>query len=264
MTRVGQVESGNGHTGAIFYLVLPDTGTNKSLKFDWAGTNAPGEAPLCSVTFWKGIDTASPIRSTGTSLEARVSTAFPTRTSMLTAQNGDLVVCFAGGDNPGADGTVDTWYNLNLLTQCTKSADRHDGAWATFAPSADLYVGAQTATGMAFGVCSAIVLKPGAVDVTGTLGEIEDPDVAAINATVRWVATLARTETVDVLASVGTVQWATTLATTEAPDVAALTRHRAVGDNACNNRGCGRCGVPWYDALGCNAGGLGRCGHRAI
>ena len=77
MTRIGVSELANGHTAAIFYLVLPDTGTNKSLKFDWNGTNAPGEAPVCSVTFWKGIDTASPVRSSGASLPAVAGVAIP-------------------------------------------------------------------------------------------------------------------------------------------------------------------------------------------
>src|SRR5712671_749801 len=54
-------------SGGMWYLVLPDTGSNKTLKWDWIGTGAAGDtASLCSVTFWKGEDTASPVRGTGT------------------------------------------------------------------------------------------------------------------------------------------------------------------------------------------------------
>ena len=162
MTKVGTPEVSNSHRAIIFYLVLPDTGANKSLKFDWAGTNPPGETPMISVTFWKGIDTASPVRSSGTSLEAVGSTGFPTRTTLLTAQNGDLVVALAGGDSAAfLEGSVNTWYNLNLVSQCvTGAAIRHDAAWGSFAPSANLYVGADTSTNLLYGVCAAIVLKP--------------------------------------------------------------------------------------------------------
>ena len=141
-----------------------------------------------------------------------------------------------------AEGSIDTWYNLNTVTQWTFSGP-HDAAWGSFAPSGNLVVGATKATNIQYGVCAAIVLKPGAAGVTGTLGEIEDadvaamtgtvrrivdlatteaPDVALINATVRWAATLAETEDPDVALINATVRWAATLAETEDADVAAL------------------------------------------
>jgi hypothetical protein len=170
MTRVMTPDLFNSQRAGIFYLVSPDTGSNKSLKFDWEGTNAPGETPLISVTFWKNIDTASPVRSSGASLEALVSNAFPTRTSMLTAQDGDLVICFAGGDDPTfVEGSVDTWYNLDGIYQCiTADTIRHDAAWGSFPPSANLYVGADAATNLQYGVCAAIVVKPKPAATPGT------------------------------------------------------------------------------------------------
>jgi hypothetical protein len=160
MTRVGPTGQTSAQVGIIYYLALPDTGAGKSLKWNWTGTNPPpaGSEPTISVTFWKGIDTAAPVRSVG--YQAEVSQVVKSVTGTLTAQNGDLVVAMVGGYDAGfGEGTIDIFYNLNLLSQWTWN-DPHDAAWATFAPSGNLEVGAFAATNIYYGVCAAIVLKP--------------------------------------------------------------------------------------------------------
>lgn len=167
MFLIAPPEVANAQRVHMWYLVLPDTGSNKTLKWKWYATD-PAETPLITVTFWKGIDTASPVRSWGFSEPALNSSAFRTRSSLLTAQNGDLVVAFAGGDCGGnAEHTVTTWYNLNEVSECTNGGViRHDGAWGSFAPSGNLYVGADTSSGMSFGGCVAVVLKPSGGSLT--------------------------------------------------------------------------------------------------
>src|SRR5882762_7830275 len=67
MTSVAGGDTAGSNWGAgYFYLVLPDTGANKTLKWDWLGTAVADSANnVCSVTFWKGLNTASPTRGTG-------------------------------------------------------------------------------------------------------------------------------------------------------------------------------------------------------
>jgi hypothetical protein len=110
MTRVGPTGQTSAQVPVIYYLVLPDTGAGKSLKYDWTGTNsAPaGAEPTISVTFWKGIDTASPVRSSG--FQGEVASRFHAVTGTMTAQNGDLVVAMVGGYWTGtAEGSIDVW-----------------------------------------------------------------------------------------------------------------------------------------------------------
>ena len=54
----------NNFSVAMFYMALPDTGSNKTLKWDWLGTGiSTQDFGICSITFWKGVNTASPMRS---------------------------------------------------------------------------------------------------------------------------------------------------------------------------------------------------------
>src|SRR5882724_6123877 len=55
MTSVTGGDGNNGNwMGGYFYLVLPDTGTNKTLKWDWLGAGVQGDPDnMCSITFWK-------------------------------------------------------------------------------------------------------------------------------------------------------------------------------------------------------------------
>jgi hypothetical protein len=134
--------------GAMFYLVLPDTGSNKTLKWDWAGAGAAGDASsICSVTFWKGIDTASPVRdSKGTQ-----ASGVPYTTASITAVTGDLIIAWTGFTNAASsEATINSWSNLTLLSQMTFFGSA-DGALATGSPSGNTTVAASTGTNTADG-----------------------------------------------------------------------------------------------------------------
>lgn len=169
MTSVSGGDTLNGWCAAMFYLALPDTGSNKTLKYDWLGTLAPVEhTSLCTVSFWKGMNTGSPVRGTG---GAQAGSAPYTSTS-ITALTGDLIVAWVGASTivPSVDGTVDSWSNLSLLSQFTvgASGSSADGALATGSPTGDTTVAASTTTGLQDGGIVAISLKPAsAVPFTG-------------------------------------------------------------------------------------------------
>lgn len=152
---VGADASTLAFQGTLFYLGLPDTGANKSLKWDWAGTTAMDNAPLVSVTFWKGIDTSSPVRH----IVGMQSTTFPFTSPTLTAQSGDLIVAWCHFYSGAAGSRIDSWTNLTLLSQLTENG-QSDAAWATGSPSGNTTVEAVTATDAGDGGISAAVLKP--------------------------------------------------------------------------------------------------------
>lgn len=152
--------------GAMFYQALPDTGTNKSLKWDWIGTGVSSDPDmLISVSFWKGIDTASPVRDSDGSAPGG---SMPHTTPTLTCVSGDKIVAFCSGYITGggsAQGTIDSWSNLTLLENIlhdTTGTHEADGAWATGDPTADTTVAASTSTNMAEGAIVALVVKAAA------------------------------------------------------------------------------------------------------
>lgn len=158
--------TGSFWSAPLYYLTLPDTGSNKTLKWDWAGAGAAGDVDaMCSVTFWKGIDTSSPVRSTGGT--QAVSTPFATAT--MTAQTDDLIVAWAAGYYAGGgEGSIASWTNATLLSQLTASGVA-DGAWATNAPTGNVSVAAATDVNWDDGGIAAIVLKP------ATAGDVLHP-----------------------------------------------------------------------------------------
>jgi hypothetical protein len=129
----------------MFYMVSPDTGSNKTLKWDWAGTGSAGDgASMCSVTFWKGINTASPVRnSAGTQADG-----LPYTTGTITAVSGDLIIAFAGSSVVSVEGTFSTWSNLTTLSNLAAQSGGADGAWATGSPSGNTTVAASTGTNL--------------------------------------------------------------------------------------------------------------------
>jgi hypothetical protein len=209
---------------ALFYQVLPDTGTNKTLKWDWKGTLAGDDACKISITFWKGIDTASPIRDADGANSA--STVVGLSTPSLTAQSGDRIIVWTGfWTGSLAEGAITGWSNCTLISNLTVSASGNaDGAWADVVPTGNQTVGITSGTVANDGGIIGIVLKPAAVaGVSGTLADTEDADVAALTGTVRWNAVLTETDDPDVLAATGTVRWQAVLTETDDPDVLAAT-----------------------------------------
>src|SRR5581483_8360136 len=111
------------YQAGLFYLVLPDTGTGKTLKYSFL--NAPGEC-LVSVTFWNGIDTGNPIRDSGW---GNNTSSLPYSTSALASQAGDLLVGWCAGYV--ASGTPDLSScsaNVTILANVTNTSTG-DGAW---------------------------------------------------------------------------------------------------------------------------------------
>jgi pimeloyl-ACP methyl ester carboxylesterase len=157
MTRVGGDSSTSVWQGAIFYLVLPDTGSNKTWAWDWVGTgNSADPENLMVLTFWKGIDTASPVRDS----DSVQGNSFPLTTPSLTAQTGDKIVAALAGFASGG-GDVSTWTNLTELAELAAS-DYADISLATGDPTGDTTVAVASVTGYSEGALIALVLKPAA------------------------------------------------------------------------------------------------------
>lgn len=152
--------SGDNSTGAFmaagFYLVLPDVGANRILKWDWLGTGIAANAPTISILFLKGINTSGAVRGSGGGQNA----SLPYTSSTITAQLGDLVVAWVGGWTAG-EGTINSWSNLTEVTEVPGSAVT-DGAWAAGSPSGNTAVAASTASNFEDGGIIAICLIPAA------------------------------------------------------------------------------------------------------
>jgi hypothetical protein len=70
---------------AGFYLVAPDTGSSKTLAWDWAGTGTSADpAHNFAITFWKGVHQTTPVRDSDSTTP---SGSFPFTTPTLTAQS---------------------------------------------------------------------------------------------------------------------------------------------------------------------------------
>jgi|SRR5262245_4016166 len=153
----GNLSAASNFGGAMWYMVLPDTGTGKTISWNWSGTTATDRTNNFRLVFFKGIDTASAVRdSNGVSL-----TSLPCTTPTLTAQSGDLIVAWFFAFNGGTEGTVDTWSNLTTLHQVAL-INACDGAFGSGSPSGNTTVGVTAVTNLAtnFGGLVALVLKP--------------------------------------------------------------------------------------------------------
>ena len=168
MTRGVGGDLVNNWMCALFYLALPDTGTGKTLKWDWADSSSDANLNF-SVTFWKGVDTSSPVRDSG---GVQASTGWPVvSTSPLIAEIGDKVLAFAGFYSGAATGSgaINSWLNLTELAEIGHQAYA-EGAWATAdPPTGSRAVGITTATDTSEGGLAALVLTagPGTAYLTG-------------------------------------------------------------------------------------------------
>lgn len=162
--------SAGAFMAALFYLVLPDTGTNKSLKWNWLGAGTPDNNPGFSITFWKGVNTADLVRSTS----GAQATEPPFTTASLTAVTGDKIVAwtgfFASGEN------TSTWGNATKLADVAVNADSGDGAWATADPTGNQTVSVTATSGGGDGGVIALVLKSAPLITQVSFRGFEDGD----------------------------------------------------------------------------------------
>src|SRR6266446_1731881 len=128
-----------------FYLTLPDTGSNKTLKWDWSGTGTADANSMCTLSFWKGLDTTSPVRASGA---GQNTTNTPYTTGSISGATGDLAIAGVGAFSTGA-GSVNTWSNLTSVTQTTSGSAF--SALATGSPSGASTYAASTDTNLADG-----------------------------------------------------------------------------------------------------------------
>lgn len=141
---------------AMFYMVAPDTGANKTLAWDWSGTST-FQVMKVSVTFWKGVNQTTPVRS---SVGGGQAGGLPYTTSALTnAATNDLILTWVGAFS-SAEGSCSTWSNAALLSQIAKNSDA-DGAWSTdTTPTANQTVACSTAAVWEDGGIVAISMIP--------------------------------------------------------------------------------------------------------
>lgn len=143
---------------ALHYILLPATGT-QDLDWQWgggAGAALDESSLIVCYSFWKGIDTASPVRDSGGAQAAADTATTPT----LTAQSGDLIVAVAGTFDAVAGDLTFSFSGsggaavLDNVAQFSNA----DMAIGTASPTGDQTITA-TATGAEEFSISAFVLK---------------------------------------------------------------------------------------------------------
>lgn len=157
LTPMNVIAGGDDRTdamqAAMFHLPLPETGSNKILAYDWNGD--PSQIDGYSwVTFWKGIDTASPVRASA----GLQGTSLPLATPVLDAQSGDLILAFVGFHSNYVEGSIDIWSNLSTFANFAFNA-ASDAALAIGSPTGDVAVGALAGTNFVNGALVAAVFR---------------------------------------------------------------------------------------------------------
>jgi hypothetical protein len=167
MTKVAADGSNANWQGAIFWLALPDTGDNKTLKWDWIGSGTSSVDRMnFSATFWAGVDTTSPVRSSG---GGQMASALANLTCITT----DKVVAFMAMRCPAANGsgTIDGWNNLTELANITHNAQA-EGVWAVASPTGNITCHGTASSNIdeaAFAAVTLVLGAPSAVNVSVTV-----------------------------------------------------------------------------------------------
>jgi hypothetical protein len=165
MTLAAAADASLTFQGALFYLMLPDTGSGKTLKYDFAGSGLSSDDTLFSVKFYSGVDTSG-IRTSGGDQGVA-----PHSVSLASAQAGDLIVAF---NSQYADTTNNEVYaatNLGVVENIvidnsafSNNANGGDGSWLAFEASGATTVSVDSNngafTGSDEGALTAIVLIP--------------------------------------------------------------------------------------------------------
>jgi hypothetical protein len=148
---------------AVFYMIAPDTGANKTLKWDWSGAGTPVNQTVFSVVFLKGVNQTTPVRGAGGGQSATSTEVDPYTTSTVTAATNDLLLACASGypDGP-TEGACATWTNAATFSgaDIPMILNQADISWATGSPTGDTTAACATDTLWADGAIVAISLRP--------------------------------------------------------------------------------------------------------
>ena len=173
MTRQVTTGSTSGTYTGIYYKVSPPTGS-QTLAWDWNSTPAPDEGMTLFYSFYKGIDTTTPIRDSDS---APSMTTQSVTTPTLTASNGDLTVTVAGGN--GTNTIV--WTNVNKIGSDANYNTNHGShAYAIFTGNAT--VGVDMGSGGNYAAISAVVFRA-AANAAPTIASTGCTGPAAFSAT---------------------------------------------------------------------------------
>lgn len=140
----------------LWYRVNPPTRT-QSLAWDWSGTNAPSDNSLIFYSFYNGVDTSNPIRSSGGQATATSSASAGT----LTSTSGDYAV----GVSYGWANTLPTnitWTGPTELFDITTSGSlgTNRESYAHSATTGNMTVStSQNGSGTPYSTISAIILR---------------------------------------------------------------------------------------------------------
>jgi len=171
MTYIGGAGTTASFDGELFGMVAPDTGTNKTLKFDFAGVGLPSDDTLLSLLFLKGVDPTTPTRNVQFVTKAPAFAGAVTPS--IAANSGDKIIGFAafyptGG---GSEGSVDTVSNCTVVANLTHQA-ASDCAWLQADATGAQTIGVTTTTNADDGTLVGVALIP----ATGG-GAAPSPDI---------------------------------------------------------------------------------------
>ena len=149
MTKVSADYSDCCMMGAIFYRVLPTTGS-QTFAWTWAGSLASYGGQFL-YAFYKGIDTSSAIRDS----DGAQFSSGPFSTKTLTAQSGDMIVAFVEAYD---EYSLPSWSGASEAKGGNPYYNNTGATWGEGAPSGNTAVGISGWSGD--GGIVAIVLKP--------------------------------------------------------------------------------------------------------
>lgn len=148
--------SGSFWMGAGAYRVSPATGS-QTLAWDWAGAGTATNDVTLDCSWYRDLDTASPVRASACTQQA----GNPHATGSLTAQTGDLGVAFAYVYSESE--TTFTWTNATEVTEFTIFANSFgDSSLAEATPTGNVNMQANEAGGTTDGGICGVIVKPAA------------------------------------------------------------------------------------------------------
>lgn len=141
--------------GTIGHRLVTTTRGSQTLAWDWTGTSNPGDNVGIYCSWYKDLDTASPIRSSSCGAQ---NGGGQKTTGTLTAQTGDLIVA-AVASVAGSEQTF-TWANATSVAEFTIFLNT-DGSIGEASPTGNQTVSA-TPSPDGDGTVCAVTIKPSA------------------------------------------------------------------------------------------------------